>query len=111
MPRGARRLVALVAAALLAFPLSTSADLVPTPRSNPEQLEKALREALPGQAERAALMVGPDGPHVAAINSFLLQAIIYGGIVAVVMLVGVIAIIGYGLSKKNKDEDRLAPLR
>ena len=111
IPRNARRLAALVAAAILAFPLSSSADLVPTPRSNPELLEKALREALPGQAERAALMVGPDGPHAAAINSFLLQAIIYGGIVAVVLLVGVIAIIGYGLTKKDKDEERLAPLR
>ena len=114
-PRGfhgaSMRLVAFVAAALLAFPLSAAADMVQTPRSAPDQLEKALREALPGQAERAALMIGPEGPHAAAINSFLLQLIIYGSIVALVMLVGIIAIIGYGFSKKENDEKRLSPFR
>ncbi|MEK7468198.1 MAG: hypothetical protein AAB074_12360 [Planctomycetota bacterium] len=106
-----RQLVAFVAAALLAFPLSSAAEMVQTPNSDPRQLESALREALPGQAARAALVVGPDGPHAAAINSLLLQAIIYGSIVAIVMLVGIISIIGYGISKKKKEEKPLSLTR
>ena len=84
--------------------------MVQTPKPDPVQLENALREALPGQAERAALMVGPDGPR-AGINSFLLELIIYGSIIALILLIGAIAIIGYGLTKKDKDEDRLSPIR
>ncbi|KAF0241196.1 MAG: hypothetical protein FD180_4582 [Planctomycetota bacterium] len=108
--RHVRRLVAFVAAAILAFPLSSAAGMVQTPKPDPVQLEKALREALPGQAEQAALLVGPDGPR-AGISSFLLELIIYGSIIALILLIGAIAIIGYGLTKKDKDEDRLSPIR
>jgi hypothetical protein len=110
-PRLFNRFVAIVAAALIAFPLSSSADMVATPKSRPGELEQALREARPGDVEKAEILIGPDARHAGAINSFLLQLIVYGSIVAVVCLVGIIAIIGYGFSKKEKRDDGLMPIR
>ncbi len=104
MTRAARWLAAF----FVALSASAIAGMVPTPKPPPDELEQALREAYPGQAERIAKLLGQDLPH-AGINPLLLQLIIYGSIVALVLLVGAIAIIGYGFSKKNRERERLGP--
>jgi hypothetical protein len=104
-----RRAAALwLTAAFTAMSLSAMAGMVMTPEAAPDELESALREAYPGQAERMAKLLGNDPPH-AGINPLLIQLIIYGSIVAIVMLVGIIAIIGYNVSKKGKERERLGP--
>lgn len=103
-----RRLRILVVAALTALPLPAVAGPVPTPRSDPGELEQALREAWPGQDARIDRLLGHDADR-AGINPLLLQLIIYGSIVAVVLIVGAIAIIGYGFSKKENERERLYP--
>lgn len=95
-------------AALAALPLAANAGPVPTPRPDPDELEQALREAWPGQGERIDRLLG-HGADRAGINSLTLQLIIYGAIVATILLVGAIAIIGHGLSKKENERERLYP--
>ncbi|MCE9582493.1 MAG: hypothetical protein K8T20_08375 [Planctomycetes bacterium] len=105
-----RRFMSLLAAAALSVAcLSARAGMISTPKVPDDGLEKALREAFPGPLDRYNELLGMDHAHAAGLSPFLIQLIIYGGIVAIVMLVGVIAIIGYGLSKKNKDDDRFMP--
>ncbi|MCC6741026.1 MAG: hypothetical protein IT452_18445 [Planctomycetia bacterium] len=103
-----RRLLVLLLAALAAFPPAAAAGPVPTPRSDPDELEQALREAWPGQGGRIDRLLGHD-PDRAGLNSLYLQLIIYGAIVAVILIVGTIAIIGHNLSKKDNERERLFP--
>lgn len=98
------------AAWLMVFAAAISADagMVRTPKPKPDELERELREAFAENPERAARMLGVDAPH-AGLSPLVIQLIIYGSIVALVMLVGIIAIIGYNLSKKGREEHRLIP--
>ena len=95
--------------ALAAFP--ALAGMVSTPKTDEAELEKALREALPGNAERVNRMLGQHaGNFLDTTNKIsLISYLILFGIMAVIAVIGIIAILGYGFSKKKTDEDRLGP--